>query len=122
LTCKQGFEVNIPYAKYGRVQVRCSHCNSKNVVRLISRVRVAHSEESRLDSLVDPSALDGLEDDPKTLGRMMRTMSKELGEDMGPEFDEVVGRLEKGQSPDEIEKALPDLGGEGGDSGALDNL
>jgi len=39
---------------------------------------------------------------------------QELGEDMGPEFDEVVDRLEKGQSPEDIENDLPDLGS-GGD-------
>jgi len=63
--------------------------------------------------LSDPEQLAGLEDDPQTLGKMMRRMSRELGEDMGPEFDEVVDRLEKGQPPEEIEKDLPDLGSEG---------
>jgi hypothetical protein len=40
-----------------------------------------------------------------------------MGEELPPEFDEVVDRLESGQSPEEIESALPDLGGEmaGGD-------
>jgi hypothetical protein len=34
-----------------------------------------------------------------------------------PEFDDVVDRLEAGQSPEEIESALPDLGADtsGGD-------
>jgi len=63
----------------------------------------------------DPSALAGLEDDPQEMGRLMRNMGRELGEEMPPEFDEVVDRLEKGQSPEEIEKELPDLGEEGGD-------
>ena len=45
-------------------------------------------------------------------GRMMRKMGKEMGEDLPPEFDEVVDRLESGQSPDDIEKAIPDLGGD----------
>ena len=40
----------------------------------------------------------------------MRQMSQELGEDIGPEFDEVVDRLEKGQKPEDIERDLPDLG------------
>ena len=65
-----------------------------------------------LGDLSDPSALEGLEDDPKALGHMMRKMGNELGEEMPPEFDEVVDRLEKGQSPEEIESALPDLGGD----------
>jgi len=33
-----------------------------------------------------------------------------MGEALGPEFDEVVGRLEAGQSPEDIEKTMPDLG------------
>jgi len=57
----------------------------------------------------DPTSLEGLENDPQSLGRMIRTMSKEGDEDLGPEFDEVVDRLESGQSPGEIEQALPDL-------------
>ena len=61
----------------------------------------------------DPSALAGLENDPQAMGRMMRKMGKEMGEEVPPEFGEVVNRLEKGQSPEEIEKELPDLG-EGG--------
>ena len=88
------------------------------VQRLIGRVRFARSEEARLESMADPASLAGLEDDPRALGRMMRQMSSEMGEEMGPEFDEVVDRLEKGQSPEEIEDALPDLGGDdlgGGD-------
>lgn len=60
----------------------------------------------------DPTSLEGLEDDPQSLGRMIRTMSREGGEDLGPEFDEVVDRLESGQSPSEIEQALPDLEGD----------
>lgn len=60
----------------------------------------------------DFSDFEGLENDPKAMGRMMRKMGKELGEALPPEFDEVVDRLEAGQSPEEIEKAIPDLGGE----------
>ena len=36
------------------------------------------------------------------------------GEDLPPEFNEVVDRLEKGQSPEEIEKSIPDLGSDAG--------
>jgi len=40
-------------------------------------------------------------------------MSSDMGEELPPEFDEVMDRLEKGQSPEEIEKELPDMGDEG---------
>ncbi|MCS7259829.1 MAG: zinc ribbon domain-containing protein [Anaerolineae bacterium] len=91
---------------------RCPRCGSENLSRMISRVRLVRSEESRLDDLSDPSQFGDLdENDPRSLGRWMRRMSQEIGEDLGPEFDEVVDRLEAGQSPEEIEKALPDLAG-----------
>ena len=115
LDCKSRFDVFMTYTEYGTRPVTCSVCGSKNVRRRVPRVRVAKSEESRMDSLAgdfsDPSALAGLENDPQAMGRMMRKMGKELGEEMPPEFDDVVDRLEKGQSPEEIEKDIPDLGG-----------
>jgi hypothetical protein len=62
------------------------------------------------------------EGDPQSMGRWMRKMSRDMGEDLGPEFDEVVGRLEAGENPEEIEKSMPDLMGEGGEDfgGELD--
>ena len=58
----------------------------------------------------DFSGFEGMADDPKAMGRMMRKMGKEMGEELPPEFNEVVGRLEAGQSPEEIESAVPNLG------------
>ena len=106
------------FSEYGSRSVACPHCKSPDVRRGIPRVRVAKSEESRMDSLAGdfsaPSSLAGLENDPQAMGRMMRKMGREMGEEVPPEFNEVVDRLEKGQSPEEIEKDLPDLGaGEG---------
>lgn len=67
-----------------------------------------------MDSMADDfSGVEGLEDDPKALGKVMRKMGREMGEELPPEFDDVVDRLEAGQSPQEIESALPDLGGGG---------
>jgi len=119
LNCKKRFEVYLSYKEYGKKSVQCPHCTSDKVQRRIGRIRVAKSEESRMDSLTDPSGLEGLENDPRALGKMMRKMSNEMGEDVGPEFDEVVDRLEAGQSPEDIEKAIPDL--EGGASGVEDD-
>lgn len=124
IECQKRFEVYLTYDEYGTNPVDCPNCSSKNVQRLIGRVRFARSEESRLEDLADPSALAGLEDDPQAMGQMMRKMSREMGEDMGPEFDEVIDRLESGQSPEEIEEAVPDLGGGDGGMGgdAMDGL
>lgn len=124
LKCRRRFEIYLSYQEYGRKIVRCPHCASEQVQRRIVRIRFARSEESRLEDLADPSNLEGLEDDPKALARMMRKMSSEIGEELGPEFDEVVDRLEAGQSPEEIEEAMPELGGGESDesSGDLDEV
>ncbi len=101
----------------------CPRCGGKRLQRMISKVAVLHSEESRLDNLADPSSLEGLdENDPKSLARWMRKMSAETGEDMGPEFDEVVGRLEAGEDPESIEKSMPELGDAMGGGGAGDDF
>ena len=109
--CEKRFEIILTFSEYGKKAVHCAHCESTNVRRRMTKVRIARSDESRLESAAnDFSGLEGLEDDPKALGRMMRKMGGEMGEDLPPEFNDVVDRLEAGQSPEEIESALPDLG------------
>jgi putative FmdB family regulatory protein len=111
--CGHRFEQFISYQDYEKSKVACPACHQMRVIRRISRVRMNKSEESRMSDLANPESLEGIDDDPQRLGRMMRKMSSEMGEDMGPEFNEVVGRLEKGEAPEQIEKELPDLGGSG---------
>ena len=109
--CNQRFDVFMTFSEYGKKPVACVHCHSKNVRRRMTKVRIAKSEDSRMESVAGGLAgFEGLDDDPKEMGRMMRKMGREMGEEMPPEFDEVVGRLEAGQSPEEIESAVPDLG------------
>lgn len=122
LNCQKRFDLYMSYSEYDTRSVQCPHCDSNQVIRRIGRIRVARSEEGRLESLADPSNLEGLEDDPKAMGRMMRQMGSEMGEEMGPEFDEVIGRLESGQSPEEIEESMPELGEGGGDFGGINGL
>jgi len=118
LDCNKRFSIFLTYQEYDAAEISCPHCGSQNVTRRLGRVRFARSEESRLDSLADPSQLAGIEDDPQAMAKLMKQMSSELGEDPGPEFNEVVDRLEKGQSPEQIERDLPDLGDGGmGDFG-----
>jgi putative FmdB family regulatory protein len=99
----------------------CPRCNGANLRRLVSRVAVLKSEESRMDTLADDSFMAGLEnEDPRALAGFMRKMSDEMGEPMDPEMNEVVDRLERGESPEAIEQSLPDLGGGGAMAGGDD--
>lgn len=109
--CSKRFDVFLTFSEYGVKAVQCAHCGSDDVRRRMTKVRIAKSMDSRMDSMEgDLSSLDGIEDDPRALGKMMRKMGSEMGEDLPAEFDEVVDRLEAGQSPEDIESALPDLG------------
>ncbi|MBN2677990.1 MAG: hypothetical protein JXR32_07985 [Anaerolineaceae bacterium] len=107
--CHKRFEIQISYSEYGSEKIICRHCGSDQVQRKINRFRLKRSDVNRLAEMPDPSHMDGIEEDPQSLGRMIRRMSQESGEDLGPEFNEVVDRLESGQTPDEIEKSLPDM-------------
>jgi putative FmdB family regulatory protein len=106
--CKKRFDLTISYTAYETTKVTCPHCGSEEVSRLIGRVRVARNSMQHLADLADPENLSQMEDNPRALGKAMKEMQGELGEDMGGEFSEVVDRLEKGQSPDEIDQAFPD--------------
>ena len=92
--------------------------------RLISRVNTVGAERDDSDQGADPASLGDIdENDPRSMGRWMRRMGAESGEDLGPEFNDIVGRLEAGQDPEQIERDLPDIAGDGmGDAGesALD--
>ncbi|RPJ00181.1 MAG: zinc ribbon domain-containing protein [Candidatus Aminicenantes bacterium] len=71
----------------------CSYCGGRNLAKLVSRVAIRKSEESRLEGLADPSALSGLdENDPKSVARWMKRMGKEMGEEAGEDFDEEVDK------------------------------
>jgi len=86
------------------VEAKCRHCGGTKMQKLVSRVSVRRSEASRMESLADPSALSGLdENDPKSVARWMKKMGKEMGDDAGEDFDQEVD-----QAMEEAE------GGEGG--------
>ena len=122
LDCKRRVSVFQSYSDYGKVQPACPECGGKRLERRISRIRFARSEESRLESLADPSAWGDVdESDPRSMAKMMRRMGSELGEEMGPEFHEAVDRLEEGEDPEQIEKSMPGMGGSP-DSGGLDDF
>ncbi len=115
--CHKRVSVFQTYAEYGTTPVLCPECGSARLVRRIGRVRIARSEDARLESLADPSNFGDLdENDPRSMGRMMRKMKEEMGsemgDDMGPELDEAIERLEAGQSPEDIEREMPELAGD----------
>jgi putative FmdB family regulatory protein len=87
---------------------KCQHCGSADMEKLVSRVSTIRSEESRVESLSDPSSLSGLdENDPASVSRWMKKMGREMGDDVGDGFNEEIERAEEGGEDEG--------GGEGGD-------
>ncbi len=95
------------------VRPKCEHCGSSKVTRLMSRFAVHRGAGG--GDLDDVSGLDDVdENDPKSVARWARRMKDEMGEDMGPEFDEMVGRIEAGEDPESV------MGEDEGDAGLDD--
>jgi len=70
---------------------QCKRCRSKKMTRVLSKVRVIRSEESRMESLADPSKWGDLDEkDPKSMAKMMKKLGKEFGEEMGEDADQMV--------------------------------
>jgi putative FmdB family regulatory protein len=75
---------------------QCKRCRSKKMSRVLSKVKVIRSEESRMESLADPSKWGGLDErDPKSMAKWMKKMGKELGEDMEGMDEEVDQAIEE---------------------------
>ena len=69
----------------------CPKCGSRSLTRVLSRVNVRLSEETRLEKLADPGAWAGVdENDPKSVARMLKKMTQEMGEDTGEDVDQMV--------------------------------
>lgn len=67
------------------VDTTCAHCRKPGMRRLISRVRVVLSEQSRMDRLEDPAQWAGLEEeDPVALSRTLKRMQGAFGDVYGP--------------------------------------
>ncbi len=101
-------------------QTHC-RCGSYQLEQLVALVSMGRSKENRLESLADPAKWGEMnEKDPQSMARMMKKLGGEMGEDLGPEFNEVVDRLEAGEDPESIEGALDS--GDSGSSPDHDNL
>ena len=84
-------------------KITCPVCGNGDLERLISRVAVVRSEESHLEDLTSGAALADLdENDPRSVARWARRLGGETGEDLGPEFDEMVERMEAGEMPEDL--------------------
>jgi putative FmdB family regulatory protein len=80
----------------------CKHCGSHSLERVLSRVHVRLSEETRLERLADPAAWAGVdENDPQRVAKVLKKMGQEMGEDFPGEVDELVEEAMDSQAGDD---------------------
>jgi putative FmdB family regulatory protein len=101
---------------------RCPRCGSATLSRLMSRFATVKSEDSRLDSLSDPSSFGDLdENDPQSVARFVKKMGHEMGEDLGDDLDAAMDEaMTEGDGPGGGDDGtLMDPGGSADDGGEL---
>ena len=81
----------------------CPRCSRRGMERVMSTFSTSRKQNDDI-----PSGMD--EEDPKSMARAIRHMADEMGEDLGPELDEAISRLESGENPEDIERDLEKSG------------
>jgi hypothetical protein len=86
----------------------CEHCGSSETARVMSRVAVLRSGDGEGGDFDESSLADVDENDPRSMARWVRKMSRQMGEPLDAEMEAEIERMEAGEMPD-------DFGGEGED-------
>jgi putative FmdB family regulatory protein len=93
----------------------CKFCKGTELEQLFSRFAMPRSEESRMESLADPSSFAGLDEkDPGSVARWMKKMGKEMGEDFGGEdIDQLADEAAREAAGEGAKSGDDDLGSGG---------
>ena len=87
----------------------CTHCGTAGGTRLMSRVSVIKSENDFMGDMASWDAMSDFdENDPRSVADMLRQMKDATGEDIGPEGEELLARMDAGEMMEDIES---DMGG-----------
>ena len=83
----------------------CGHCGSAKLTKLFSSFAVLRGSSRETTDLDDfaPGFDDMDTQDPSSMARWMRKAKEESGEDLGPEFDDVMARVESGELPQDLD-------------------
>lgn len=98
----------------------CPKCGSRDSMKRVMSTFSVGSGSASSDDLTDSADFAGLDtEDPRAMARAIRSMADEMGEDLGPQVDEALSRLEAGEDPEKVERELEEAGfGSDGHTGA----
>ena len=83
----------------------CPNCGESDLRRLMSAPSISYGKTNSPKQSQSPN-------NPHLLAKTMRSSMRKSGQNYGSEFKEVAHRLEKGESPNSIEKSLRKRSGE----------
>ena len=105
-TCRK--EISIWFGSIAQAAAQaaiCADCGGASLTRLISNVAVARSGAAAQPSGGQAPSAGGVQgESPQALAQAMRAAG--AGRDLGKDFREVAGRLEKGESASSVEASL----------------
>jgi len=89
----------------------CTHCGSDGGTRLVSQVTFIKSWGDFMNDMPSwESMTDFDEDDPRSVADMLRRMKDQTGDEIGPEGEEMLARMDAGEMFNDLEGM-----GDGGD-------
>jgi hypothetical protein len=74
------------------------------MARLISRVAVLRSGDDDFGGLDESSLADVDENDPRSMARWVRKMSRQMGEPLDAEMETELERMEAGEMPEDFDE------------------
>ena len=82
----------------------CSFCGSHELSRLFSSFAIRKTYMAAYEGILsDDRLVKGLEqNDPRALAEWSKRMSGETGEDLQPEYQDMMQRMESGEMPPEL--------------------
>ena len=94
----------LSFAEADDTNPTCPKCGSQKLNRLLSRVSISYNKKEL--NATKKKVVNSDMENPKALAREMEKTSSNSKADYGEDFREVMGRLEKGESPVSIETKM----------------
>ncbi len=85
-------------------EVRCTYCQGDRLIRVMSRFALHKTEEQRLGEFDTHAPRDdSFYKDDRNIGLWAKKRARQLGTDLGSQFDETVERARSGKILDDYE-------------------
>ena len=110
-----GRKATLYQPKYSSAPPPCPYCGGNQLRRMVSAFSMHKTYKDVYEDILSDRELTGgmLRNDARALAEWNRRMSG--GEKVAPEYEEIMGRMERGELPaEQIEEKRRELTGQGG--------